>query len=217
MPNRLKELRNSKGLSMKQMSKELVEKKYFDSITDATLSNYENEKREPKLETWVKLADYFGVDVGYLQGLSDFENRSSAKDNFLKNVKEDSDAFIERKYSVLDPFIAMDAKKHDQTIRLLQEHLGLGDDYYDNVNIIQKRRMAWIIESIMDTPTQINNTSVTDDVDRFIDVMITAVNDWYEPTQPAKSDNVTNYKSRYPVKSNAQNKKASDDKPETEG
>ena len=210
MPNRLKELRNSKGLSMKQMSTELVKQKYFDSITDATLSNYENEKREPKLETWVKLADYFGVDVGYLQGWSDFENRSSAKDNFLKNVEEDSDAFIERKYSVLDPFIAMDAKKHDQTIRLLQEHLGFSDDYYDNVNIIQKRRMAWIIESVMDTPTQINNTSVTDDVDRFIDVMITAVNDWYEPNQPAKSDNVTNYKSRYPVKPNSQNKKAPD-------
>ncbi|WP_341864453.1 helix-turn-helix transcriptional regulator [Leuconostoc citreum] len=70
MPNRLKELRNSKGLSMKQMSTELVNQKYFDSITDATLSNYENEKREPKLETWVKLAKYFDVDVAYLQGFS---------------------------------------------------------------------------------------------------------------------------------------------------
>lgn len=70
MPNRLKELRNSKGLSMKQMSKDLVKKKYFDNITDATLSNYENEKREPKLATWKKLADYFDVDVGYLQGFA---------------------------------------------------------------------------------------------------------------------------------------------------
>ena len=71
MANRLKELRTSKGLSMKEMSKELVEKNYFSSITDATLSNYENEKREPKLESWQKLADYFGVSVPFLQGISD--------------------------------------------------------------------------------------------------------------------------------------------------
>ncbi|MGR8824910.1 helix-turn-helix domain-containing protein [Leuconostoc mesenteroides] len=70
MPNRLKELRTSKGLSMKEMSKELVEKKYFNSITDATLSNYENEKREPKIDTWEKLANFFGVSVPYIQGLN---------------------------------------------------------------------------------------------------------------------------------------------------
>lgn len=69
--NRLKELRNSKGISMKQMSKELVEKKYFDSITDATLSNYENEKREPNIKTLIALADYFDVSIDYLVGRSD--------------------------------------------------------------------------------------------------------------------------------------------------
>ncbi|ORI41191.1 helix-turn-helix domain-containing protein [Leuconostoc mesenteroides] len=74
MTNRLKELRNRKGLSMKKLSEDLVKKGYFPNITDATLSNYENEKREPKLETWQKLADYFGVDVAYLQGVSNIKD-----------------------------------------------------------------------------------------------------------------------------------------------
>ncbi|MGO3625629.1 MAG: helix-turn-helix domain-containing protein [Leuconostoc mesenteroides] len=74
MTNRLKELRNRKGLSMKKLSEDLVKKGYFPNITDATLSNYENEKREPKLETWKKLADYFGVSVTELMDPEDFMN-----------------------------------------------------------------------------------------------------------------------------------------------
>lgn len=37
-------------------------------IPNNTLSQYENEKRKPKLETWQALADYFNVSVPYLQG-----------------------------------------------------------------------------------------------------------------------------------------------------
>ena len=64
MKNRLKEARLEKGLTLKQASKHI-------GIRDSTLSQYETGKREPKLETWVKLADYFGVSVGYLQGIED--------------------------------------------------------------------------------------------------------------------------------------------------
>lgn len=38
-------------------------------ISYFTLRRYEREETEPKLETWIKLADYFGVPVGYLQGI----------------------------------------------------------------------------------------------------------------------------------------------------
>ncbi|NEF88436.1 helix-turn-helix transcriptional regulator [Lactobacillus murinus] len=64
LKNRLKEARLEKGLTLKQASKHI-------GIRDSTLSQYETGKREPKLETWVKLADYFGVSVGYLQGIED--------------------------------------------------------------------------------------------------------------------------------------------------
>ena len=60
--NRIKELRNERNLSLMQLEQAL-------GISYFTLRRYEREETEPKLETWIKLADYFGVSVGYLQGI----------------------------------------------------------------------------------------------------------------------------------------------------
>ena len=38
-------------------------------IPSNTLSQYETGKREPRLETWEKLANFWEVSVPYLQGL----------------------------------------------------------------------------------------------------------------------------------------------------
>ena len=65
--NRLKELRNKKHLTLKELGEQL-------GMPNNTLSQYETGKREPKLETWQKLADFFGVSVPYLQGISDIED-----------------------------------------------------------------------------------------------------------------------------------------------
>lgn len=67
MKNRLKELRNKKHLTQKELGEQL-------GMPNNTLSQYETGKREPKLETWQKLADFFGVSVPYLQGISDIED-----------------------------------------------------------------------------------------------------------------------------------------------
>ncbi len=67
--NRLAELRKKRGVSLNRMASELTRHGF--KITDATLSNYENEKREPKLETWELLADYFDVTPQYLVGWVD--------------------------------------------------------------------------------------------------------------------------------------------------
>lgn len=40
-------------------------------LAPTTISQYENGNRKPKIERWQKLADYFGVSVGYLQGIED--------------------------------------------------------------------------------------------------------------------------------------------------
>lgn len=65
--NKIRELRKEKGLTLKELSNEL-------NITIApdTLGKYERGEREPKLITWEKLADYFGVSVPYLQGISKY-------------------------------------------------------------------------------------------------------------------------------------------------
>lgn len=67
MSNRLRELREEKGLTLKELVDDL--KKVDLKISSDTLAKYERGDREPKLERWQKLADYFDVPVGYLQGL----------------------------------------------------------------------------------------------------------------------------------------------------
>lgn len=70
MKNRLKELRKKNHLTLKELGEQL-------GLANNTLSQYETGKREPKLETWQKLAEFFGVSVQYLQGLSDVPNANS--------------------------------------------------------------------------------------------------------------------------------------------
>ena len=62
--NRIAELRKKKKLSQAQLAKET-------GLTRQAVSLYEIGKREPKLETWIKLADFFDVSVSYLQGISE--------------------------------------------------------------------------------------------------------------------------------------------------
>lgn len=172
MPNRLKELRNSKGLSMKQMSTELVEKKYFDSITDATLSNYENEKREPKLETWVKLADYFGVDVGYLQGTVSEEHEAESLINDFEKV------YLSKAQETLSQI---------ENARLRVSKLSVNNENHEEINHIVKE-----LNTLEDNLKKDVHTLKEKGAEQFF-----------------KDKNLKSIQ--------AQNKKASDDKPETEG
>ena len=68
MQNRLKELRHEKNLTLKEVSSQL-EKNNLKISPDA-LGKYERGDREPKLDTWQKLADFFNVPVDYLLGIS---------------------------------------------------------------------------------------------------------------------------------------------------
>lgn len=62
--NRLRILRKNRRLTIKEVA-------YTVGIAENTLHQYETEKREPRRETWVKLADYYDVPVSYLMGLPD--------------------------------------------------------------------------------------------------------------------------------------------------
>ena len=62
--NRLRELREKNNLPLKELGQKT-------GMANNTLSQYETGKREPKLETWNKLAEYFNVPTSYLMGLSD--------------------------------------------------------------------------------------------------------------------------------------------------
>ena len=64
MQNRLREVRNKTNLTLSSYSRMI-------GIPPNTLSRYETGKREPKLETWEKLANLWEVSVPYLQGYVD--------------------------------------------------------------------------------------------------------------------------------------------------
>lgn len=71
--NRLKELRQKNNLTLEKLGQKV-------NIPKNTLSRYESGKREPKIETWKKLADYFNVSTSYLMGLN--------SNNFGNRIKE---------------------------------------------------------------------------------------------------------------------------------
>lgn len=64
MENRIRELRAEKGVTLTELEDST-------GLSTSAVSQYENGNRKPKIETWQKLADYFGVSVGYLQGIED--------------------------------------------------------------------------------------------------------------------------------------------------
>lgn len=88
MRNRIRELRTERNLSLAQLEQEL-------GISYFTLRRYEREETEPKLDTWQKLANYFGVSVGYLQGIeeqptTDIQNQkrwNERERSFLKALR----------------------------------------------------------------------------------------------------------------------------------
>lgn len=75
--NRLKELRTEKELTQQELA-DLVE------VTKLTIANWENEKHKIKSDKAQQLADYFGVEVGYLLGYSDY----ASTNNFLESLPE---------------------------------------------------------------------------------------------------------------------------------
>ncbi len=62
---RLKELRESKGLTQKQLSEKL-------NIHSVTYLHYEKEQRDPPLSLLADIAKFYDVSVDYLLGLTDY-------------------------------------------------------------------------------------------------------------------------------------------------
>lgn len=73
--NRLKLLREEKGLIQKDIAKLL-------NVSIPAINQYENGKRDMSTETVIKLAEYFDVSTDYLLGKSDIRNPEE-----LKNIK----------------------------------------------------------------------------------------------------------------------------------
>ena len=62
---RLKELREERGLTQKELSKQL-------NLNSVTYLHYEKEQREPPLSLLADIANFYQVTIDYLLGLSDY-------------------------------------------------------------------------------------------------------------------------------------------------
>lgn len=90
MNNRIAELRNKKGVSLKKLGEAI-------GIKDNTLSQYETGKRQPRdKKTWNKIAEYFGVSVAYVMGVSDFPSVITFEEmlEMLTNSKDELQKII---------------------------------------------------------------------------------------------------------------------------
>ncbi len=108
--NRLKELRQEKKLSQKEIALEL-------QIPLRTYQRWENGESQIKPEKAQQLADFFGVSVGYLLGYSDFKD----KDEYINKVEEtdffgddDLSANDKKYYSELNIPLVFALLKHHQ-------------------------------------------------------------------------------------------------------
>lgn len=85
--NRLKQARIAKSeRDHKHISQKDVASKI--GISQQAYARYESGDREPKLAMWQKLADFFDVDVGYLQGVTNNENAVDLWAQSLSDNKE---------------------------------------------------------------------------------------------------------------------------------
>ena len=87
--NRLKELRTKKHLTLEELGEQL-------GMPNSTLSQYiliqyETGEREPIMETWQKLANFFDVSVPYLQGATTYEALDPAEKGIYGYVTEAMD------------------------------------------------------------------------------------------------------------------------------
>ena len=72
MKNRIRELRKTRGMTMKQLG-EVV------GLAESTISQYETGKRQPDNETLLKLGELFEVTVDYLLGAAQKETAPTPK------------------------------------------------------------------------------------------------------------------------------------------
>lgn len=84
MGNRIRELRRSMGITMKQLGKEL-------GVAESTISHYETGRRQLDNETLLRLGEFFGVTVGYLIGAE--ENNKAPADIGKRSVSDEEIKF----------------------------------------------------------------------------------------------------------------------------
>lgn len=154
--NKIRELRKEKGLTLKELSNELSKVNF--TIAPDTLGKYERGEREPKLITWQKLADYFGVSVPYLQGISEYRELTDYPSvifgnkeiqDELKNLYDENEKQRDDLLEVNDVYKYMIVSILGDTSRVIFDYLLFRhDEWSDNYKEKQLETIVAIYEFI---------------------------------------------------------------------
>ena len=161
--NRLRECRKNKKLTLKQLSEELAKNNL--KISADALGKYERGDREPKLETWIKLADFFNVPVSYLQWLSDhnYNDRKASTRTFLEKHPDFAplpdgvsidDVDFSKSLEIMD-ISDLDNQMRDSTLRQFQKLTSLflsksNSQNWTEISEKQRKRFTNISSSLSD-------------------------------------------------------------------
>lgn len=102
LPERLRQLRKAKKLTMKELGKKF-------NLAESTISGYENGIRKPDIELVERFASFFGVSTDYLLGRTDYPQGID-----LTNKSE------EEKNKIYDQFVI---EKADEPIKFRGKEL----------------------------------------------------------------------------------------------
>lgn len=136
MPNRLKELRTEKGLTLKEFASSFnsflsSHADFYDSpkkVSYATISRWENGKPDPTSKYQEPLSDYFDVDIGYLLGITDFKNQSE-----MENSADDLISFMKSRINKENENLELTDDEWQEIVILMGKY-----SQYTNVQIINQ-------------------------------------------------------------------------------
>ena len=95
MQNRIREIRKTLGLTMKELGAKI-------GVAESTISKYETGKRQPDNETLLKLGEALDVYVGYLLGVEPKEgDRIVSMDDFTYALQNEAKTLTEMDKQIL--------------------------------------------------------------------------------------------------------------------
>ena len=134
--NNLKKLRIEKGFSQKEFYEDIIKKELGLDITLRTYQNWENPNNEIKSKPALLLAEYFGVNVGYLLG--EDERRTTYLTSTLEKYRDNMDSPVDfAGYGLLA--LTRGEKVRDTVIENLRDI----NDYYGHRRFAKEEVKNW--------------------------------------------------------------------------
>lgn len=159
MKNRIKELRQKQNLTLKELSSRT-------GISDVNLSRYERGSVQPREKMWKKLADYFDVSIGYLQGSVSEEHEAENLINefekvYLSKVQETL-SHIEKSRLRISK-ISVNNENQEDINRIVKELNTIEDNLRKDVHTLKEKGAEQFFKDKNSKSIQSQNKKASDD------------------------------------------------------